>query len=76
MWKETDNQLHQSFVFNDFSEAFAFIVQVALLAESHNHHPKWLNEYNKVDIWLTTHDQGNKVTEKDRKLAEAIQKLL
>ena len=76
MWKETDNKLHRSFEFKDFSEAFAFMVRIALVAETQNHHPRWTNEWNKVDIWLSTHSEGNVVTEKDRKLADAIDKLL
>lgn len=76
MWQEENNTLYQSFSFDDFSEAFAFMVRVALLAEHHNHHPTWTNTWNKVEIWLSTHDAGNIVTEKDRKLAQAIDNLL
>ncbi len=76
MWKEKDNKLHRSFKFSDFSEAFAFMTRVALLAEQHKHHPNWSNVYNKVDIDLNTHDAGDVVTEKDRKLAAAIDALL
>jgi len=72
MWVEENNRLYRSFVFKDFSEAFAFITRVALIAEQQNHHPTWTNTWNKVEIWLTTHDAGNRVTEKDRKLAHAI----
>ncbi len=75
MWKEEKNKLYRSFSFGDFSEAFAFMVRVALLAEQHNHHPTWTNTWNKVEIWLSTHDAGNTVTEKDRKLARAIDDL-
>ncbi len=76
MWQEIDNTLQSSFTFSDFSEAFAFMTRVALLAESMNHHPEWTNVYNKVDIRLSTHDAGSTVTDKDRKLAAAIDKLL
>lgn len=75
-WTEQDNTLYQSFTFKDFSEAFAFMTRVALLAEQHGHHPNWSNVWNKVEIRLNTHDAGDKVTDKDRKLAEAIDKLL
>ena len=64
----------QDFKFKDFSEAFAFMTRVALLAQSANHHPEWSNVYNKVSIRLTTHDAGG-VTAKDIALAEAIDKL-
>lgn len=74
-WEEKDNALHKSFKFKDFSEAFSFMTRVALLAEQHEHHPQWSNVYNKVDIQLNTHDAGDIVTDKDRKLAEAIDKL-
>jgi 4a-hydroxytetrahydrobiopterin dehydratase len=74
MWEEKNNQLQKKFEFKDFSEAFAFMLRVALAAEKMNHHPKWTNEYNKVEMWLSTHDAGDIVTEKDRKLAEKIDK--
>lgn len=76
MWKEIDNELVREFEFKDFSEAFAFMTRVAILAEKHNHHPWWSNVYNKVTIKLTTHDAGNKITEKDKKLAKEIDQLL
>jgi 4a-hydroxytetrahydrobiopterin dehydratase len=72
MWKEKDNSLQKTFEFKDFSEAFAFMTRVAILAEKANHHPWWSNVYNKVEIKLNTHSAGNIVTEKDRKLAAAI----
>ncbi|HXA02540.1 MAG TPA: 4a-hydroxytetrahydrobiopterin dehydratase [Cytophagaceae bacterium] len=75
MWKEENNILTKSFKFKDFKEAFGFMTKVALIAEKMDHHPNWSNVYNKVEIQLTTHDAGNKVTDKDRKLAEAIDKL-
>lgn len=76
MWEEKDNQLHRNFEFKNFSTAFAFMTQVAILAEKHNHHPYWTNVWNKVDIYLNTHDAGNVVTEKDYKLAADIDTLL
>ncbi len=75
MWKEENNQLVKEFQFADFVEAFAFMTKVAFLAEKHNHHPEWSNAYNKLEIRLSTHDAGDVVTEKDRKLAEAIDAL-
>lgn len=76
MWKEEKNTLHKKFEFKDFSEAFAFMVRVALTAEKMDHHPTWKNTYNTVEVWLSTHDAGDIVTDKDRKLAAAIDKLL
>ena len=76
MWNETENQLLKSYEFANFIEAFGFMTKVALLAEAHNHHPWWSNVYNKVEIRLSTHDAGNTVTQKDRDLATAIDKLL
>lgn len=76
MWKETAQGLYRSFRFADFSQAFAFMTRVALLAESANHHPKWTNVYNHVEIWFSTHDEGGIITDKDRGLAEAIDKLI
>ena len=76
MWKEADNKLYRSFEFKDFSQAFAFMTRVALEAEKMNHHPFWNNVYNKVEIWLNTHDAGDIVTDKDRKLAAKIDALV
>jgi 4a-hydroxytetrahydrobiopterin dehydratase len=75
MWKEENDQLSREFTFKDFSEAFAFITRVGLLAEKHDHHPAIYNMYNKVTIKLQTHSAGNKVTEKDHSLAADIDKL-
>ena len=76
MWQEKNNSLYRQFTFNDFSEAFAFMTRVALLAESMNHHPNWSNVWNKVEITLSTHDAGDIVTDKDRQLAKAIDELV
>lgn len=75
MWKEENDSLQREFKFKDFKEAFSFLTKVAMAAEQHQHHPEIFNVYNNVKITLSTHDAGNKVTEKDRKLAEAIDKL-
>lgn len=75
MWVEKNNKLTKTFKFKDFQEAFAFMTRVAFLAEKHDHHPNWSNVYNTVDIELTTHDKGNTVTEKDHKLAKAIDQI-
>ena len=75
MWKEEDNKLYKKFEFRNFSEAFAFMTRVAMEAEKMDHHPVWTNVWNQVEIWLTTHDAGNTVTEKDHKLAARIDKL-
>lgn len=72
MWQEKDNALYRRFQFADFSEAFAFMTRVALLAEKADHHPRWTNVWNTVEIWLNTHSAGNIVTDKDRKLAAQI----
>ncbi|MFC4254607.1 4a-hydroxytetrahydrobiopterin dehydratase [Altererythrobacter xixiisoli] len=67
--------IHRQFRFTDFSQAFAFITRVALLAEQQNHHPEWSNVYNRVDINLTTHDAGG-LSERDRVLAHSIDRLV
>jgi len=72
MWQNKDRALYRQFEFKDFKRAFAFMAAVAEAAEAQEHHPKWLNEYNKVEIWLSTHDAGDTITGKDRKLAGAI----
>jgi 4a-hydroxytetrahydrobiopterin dehydratase len=72
MWEEKDNKLYRKFEFKNFSEAFAFMTRIALAAEKMDHHPKWTNEYNRLEIWLSTHDAGDVVTEKDKKLSAII----
>ena len=76
MWEEKNNSLYKKFEFKDFSEAFAFMTRVALEAEKMNHHPLWTNVWNSVEIWLSTHDAGDVVTDKDRKLSQKIDKIL
>jgi 4a-hydroxytetrahydrobiopterin dehydratase len=76
MWEEKDNKLVREFKFKDFVEAFGFMSKVALEAEKMSHHPNWSNVYNTVTIELTTHDAGNTITEKDRKLAAKIDNLI
>jgi 4a-hydroxytetrahydrobiopterin dehydratase len=76
MWKEENNTLTRAFEFRNFVEAFAFMTKVAFEAEKMNHHPDWSNVYNKVSISLSTHDAGNTVTDKDRKLAAKIDKIM
>lgn len=76
MWTEKDNKLTRSFTFENFIEAFAFMTSVALIAEKMDHHPLWTNVYNNVEISLSTHDAGDIITEKDRKLAAEIDKLV
>jgi 4a-hydroxytetrahydrobiopterin dehydratase len=75
MWEEKENSLYKKFEFKDFSEAFGFMSRVALIAEKMDHHPKWTNVWNSVEIWLSTHSAGDIVTEKDKKLASAIDTL-
>ena len=76
MWKEENNKLQRTFTFKNFVEAFSFMTKVALIAEKMDHHPLWTNVYNKIEIWLNTHDAGDVVTEKDKKLAEKIDGLV
>ena len=66
--------LEKSFRFADFSEAFAFLTRVAMHAEKVDHHPEFTNVWNRVDFRLTTHDADG-VTDRDRKLAAAIERL-
>ena len=74
-WEEKNNTLYRKFEFKNFSEAFAFMTRVALAAEKMDHHPKWTNVWNTVEVWLSTHDAGDIVTDKDRKLAKEMEKL-
>ena len=76
MWVEENNRLKKTFKFKDFTQAFGFMAKVALAAEKMDHHPLWTNVYNVVNIELSTHDAGDIVTDKDRKLAKAIDQLV
>jgi 4a-hydroxytetrahydrobiopterin dehydratase len=76
MWKEQNNKLYGKFTFKDFSEAFAFMARVALAAEKMDHHPTWTNTWNTVEVWLSTHDAGDIVTEKDKQLAKKIDTII
>lgn len=57
-WTVQDGKLHKEFQFDTFVTAFGFMTQLALIAESMNHHPEWFNVYNRVTIDLMTHDAG------------------
>jgi ribonuclease HI len=76
MWQETKHGLYKQFNFENFKEAWAFMTQVAALAEQYQHHPRWENEWSVVQIWLITHEGGKKITGKDHKLAKAIDALV
>jgi len=75
MWTKENNRLIKTFVFTDFIAAFGFMSRVPLVAEKMNHHPEWVNIYNRVEIRLFTHDAGDIVTEKDWELAQRIDEL-
>lgn len=74
-WDVVDGKLHREFTFGNFSEAWAFMNRVALLAEKRDHHPDWSNSWNKVVIDLVSHDKGE-VTDRDRAFAAAIDDLV
>lgn len=74
-WTEENGRLVREFRFKDFTEAFAFMTRVALIAERMGHHPDWSNVYDRVRITLSTHDAGGRVTEKDHALAAAIDRI-
>ncbi|MBS0502806.1 MAG: 4a-hydroxytetrahydrobiopterin dehydratase [Proteobacteria bacterium] len=74
-YDDARDALTRSFLFADFSEAFAFMTRVALLAEKFDHHPEWSNVWNRVDILLTTHDAGG-LSERDVRMAQAVELLL
>ena len=72
-WRFEDDQLKKTFELSNFRAAVSFIVRLSFYAEELNHHPDLHNVYSTVDIALTTHDAGDKVTEMDLKLARAIE---
>jgi 4a-hydroxytetrahydrobiopterin dehydratase len=71
-WTNENNALYKTYIFADFEAAMHFMQIAAKEIAIHNHHPEWSNVYNKVSVKLTTHDAGNSVTEKDEKLAVAL----
>ncbi len=70
MWKEENNKLYKNLNLKIFQQRSVFMTRVAIEAEKLNHHPEWKNVYNKVELWLSTHDAGDVITEKDHKLAK------
>ena len=74
-WRPADDRdaIVRNLKFRNFAEAFGFMAEIALVAEKMDHHPEWSNVYNRVEILLATHEAGG-VTERDVKLAEAIDK--
>ncbi len=75
VWTEQNNRLETTLTFQDFTQAWACMTEIAFAAEKQNHHPTWKNCYNKVEISLNTHDAGDTVTEKDHRLARTIEQI-
>jgi 4a-hydroxytetrahydrobiopterin dehydratase len=75
-WSYQDDKLSRELTFDNFRDAVSFIMRLSFEAEEHVHHPEIFNVYNTVNIQLSTHDAGDKVTDKDLKLAKAIDSLL
>ena len=74
-WSHDDDKLKKEFSFDNFRDAMAFITRISYEAEEQVHHPEIFNVYNTVNIALSTHDAGGKVTNKDLKLAKSIETL-
>lgn len=74
-WTLRDGKLYRHIQFSSFNAAFGFMTQVALMAEKANHHPEWFNVYNRVEIWLTTHEVSG-ISERDFALAQQMNTLL
>ncbi len=70
-WSVQAGKLHREYRFPDFAHAFGFMATAAVLIEKRNHHPEWLNVYNRVTVDLTTHDAGG-ITQKDVELARLL----
>lgn len=73
-WEYQEESLKRDFIFSDFREAFEFMVQVAEIAETLNHHPDWSNSWNKVSIAISTHSAGG-LTALDLKFVEKVESL-
>ena len=75
-WQADSDSLVRTIAFQNFTKAIAFIMELSFIAEKLNHHPEIYNVYNKVTLRLSTHDAGNKVTDKDIELAKQIDNLV
>jgi len=73
-WSLKNGKLHREFQFEDFVAAFGFMTEVAIKAQSQNHHPEWFNVYRKVVVDLTTHEAGG-ISERDFKLAKVMDEI-
>lgn len=73
-WAIVEGKLHKEYRFADFIHAFGFMATAALAIEKMNHHPEWLNVYNRVTVNLTTHDAGG-ITSKDTDLAKLLDEI-
>lgn len=74
-WLETKHGLYKQFVFEDFAQAWEFMQQVADAAHKLDHYPRWQNERNVVDVWVSTHEDGLQITDRDQELANTIDTL-
>ena len=74
-WTFAEDKLSREYRFSDFTEAMGYITEMAFACEKANHHPELFNVYSRVEIGLTTHDTGNKVTQKDVDLAAELEKI-
>ena len=74
-WNEENNQLTKTYEFENFLEAMKWMQNASQEIEKLNHHPVWTNKYNKITVYLTTHEAGNKITEKDYQLAKILDTL-
>jgi 4a-hydroxytetrahydrobiopterin dehydratase len=74
-WKTTNQSLEKTFEFSTFEKAMQFMQDATPFISQTDHHPTWSNTYNRVEVKLTTHDAGNKVTQKDHKLANYLDEL-
>jgi ribonuclease HI/pterin-4a-carbinolamine dehydratase len=75
MWQEKEGKLYRKFKFENFREAVAFMNRVAAVAEEMNHHPRIHNTYNTVELWLSTHDAGDVVTDLDQSFAKRVDEI-
>jgi len=70
-WQVVNGKLHREYKFPDFTHAFGFMTMAAIGIEKLNHHPEWFNVYNRVTVYLTTHDSGG-ITKNDLDLASLL----
>jgi 4a-hydroxytetrahydrobiopterin dehydratase len=74
-WQVQDGKLYKQYKFGSFAQALGWMVAVGVHADKMDHHPEWSNVYNRVTVFLVTHDLGNAISNLDVELAQKMEAL-